>query len=101
MAAIGYALQRGILNHTLGDDLLPPLLVTFGLSVILQTGLLGLVTAGILTRWIATLLFGVTPLDPVTFAMVAVVIGATATIAAAVPAWRAARVDPVVTFRDE
>src|ERR1700743_1198476 len=29
MAAIGYALQRGILNRTLGDDLLPPLLVTF------------------------------------------------------------------------
>jgi ABC-type lipoprotein release transport system permease subunit len=54
-----------------------------------------------MTRWIATLLFGVTPLDPVTFAMVAVVIGATAAIAAAVPAWRAARVDPVVTFREE
>lgn len=36
MAAIGYVLQRGILNRTLGDDILPPLLVTFGLSVILQ-----------------------------------------------------------------
>ena len=34
MAGIGYALQRGILNQTLGDDLLPPLLVTFGLSLI-------------------------------------------------------------------
>ena len=45
MAAIGYALQRGILNHTLGDDLLPPLLVTFGLSVILQNGLLEVYTA--------------------------------------------------------
>jgi branched-chain amino acid transport system permease protein len=40
MAAIGYVLQRGILNHTLGDDLLPPLLVTFGLSVIIQNALL-------------------------------------------------------------
>lgn len=40
MALIGYALQRGLLNQTLGDDLLPPLLVTFGLSVILQNGLL-------------------------------------------------------------
>jgi len=40
MAGIGYALQRGILNHTLGDDLLPPLLVTFGLSVILQNAFL-------------------------------------------------------------
>src|SRR5207302_4752666 len=45
MAAIGYGLQRGILNRTLGDDLLPPLLVTFGLSVIIQNGLLELFTA--------------------------------------------------------
>jgi branched-chain amino acid transport system permease protein len=45
MAAIGYALQRGLLNRTLGDDLLPPLLVTFGLSVIIQNGLLELFTA--------------------------------------------------------
>jgi branched-chain amino acid transport system permease protein len=40
MAAIGYLLQRGLLNLTLGDDLLPPLLVTFGLSVIIQNALL-------------------------------------------------------------
>jgi branched-chain amino acid transport system permease protein len=40
MAALGYALQRGILNRTMGDDILPPLLVTFGLSVIIQNGLL-------------------------------------------------------------
>jgi len=40
MAGIGYALQRGILNRTMGDDILPPLLVTFGLSVIIQNGLL-------------------------------------------------------------
>jgi branched-chain amino acid transport system permease protein len=45
MALIGYALQRGLLNRTLGDDLLPPLLVTFGLSVIIQNGLLELFTA--------------------------------------------------------
>src|SRR5438309_3974761 len=45
MAALGYALQRLVLNRTLGDDLLPPLLVTFGLSVIIQNGLLELFTA--------------------------------------------------------
>jgi len=45
MALIGYALQRGLLNRTLGDDLLPPLLVTFGLSIIIQNGLLELFTA--------------------------------------------------------
>ena len=45
MAAFGYALQRGLLNFTLGKDILPPLLVTFGLSVIIQNGLLELFTA--------------------------------------------------------
>ncbi len=43
--AFGYALQRFVLNRTLGKDILPPLLVTFGLSVILQNGLLELFTA--------------------------------------------------------
>jgi branched-chain amino acid transport system permease protein len=45
MAIFGYVLQRGLLNRTLGDDLLPPLLVTFGLSIIIQNGLLELFTA--------------------------------------------------------
>jgi len=45
MALIGYALQRGILNKTLGDDILPPLLVTFGLSVIIQNALLEIYSA--------------------------------------------------------
>jgi branched-chain amino acid transport system permease protein len=43
--AFGYALQKGILNRTLGKDILPPLLVTFGLSVIIQNGLLEAFTA--------------------------------------------------------
>src|ERR1700741_4439230 len=45
MAAIGYALQRALLNRTLGDDVLPPLLVTFGLSLIIQNALLEMFTA--------------------------------------------------------
>jgi branched-chain amino acid transport system permease protein len=40
MFVVGYALQRGLLNFTLSGGLLPPLLVTFGLSVIIQNGLL-------------------------------------------------------------
>lgn len=44
MALIGYVLQRLVLNRTLGNDILPPLLVTFGLSVILQNGLLEIYT---------------------------------------------------------
>lgn len=45
MAGFGYVLQRGLLNRTLGDDILPPLLVTFGLSVIIQNVLLEAYTA--------------------------------------------------------
>src|SRR4029078_5398611 len=45
MAIVVCALQRGLLTRTRGDDLRPPLLVTFGLSVIIQNGLLELFTA--------------------------------------------------------
>jgi branched-chain amino acid transport system permease protein len=45
MAVLGYVLQRGLLNFTLGKDILPPLLVTFGLSVIIQNGLLEIFSA--------------------------------------------------------
>ncbi len=40
MFALGYALQLGLLNQTLSGGLLPPLLVTFGISIIIQNGLL-------------------------------------------------------------
>jgi len=40
MFLLGYALQRGLLNFTLSGGLLPPLLITFGISVIIQNGLL-------------------------------------------------------------
>jgi branched-chain amino acid transport system permease protein len=40
MFVVGYLLQRFLLNRTLGGDILPPLLVTFGLSVIVQNLLL-------------------------------------------------------------
>jgi ABC-type antimicrobial peptide transport system permease subunit len=62
---------------------------------------IGLATAAALGRFLATLVFPVTPLDPVTFAVVPIVLIATAAIAVAAPAWRAARVDPVVAFRNE
>ena len=38
MFALGYAVQRGLLNFTLAGGLLPPLLVTFGISIIIQNG---------------------------------------------------------------
>tara|TARA_B100001939_G_scaffold24871_1_gene20147 strand:+ start:342 stop:1205 length:864 start_codon:yes stop_codon:yes gene_type:complete len=40
MFALGWGLQKLVLNRTLGDDILPPLLVTFGLSIVVQNALL-------------------------------------------------------------
>lgn len=40
MFAVGWGLQRVVLTRTLGDDILPPLLVTFGLSIVIQNALL-------------------------------------------------------------
>lgn len=62
---------------------------------------IGLAAAAAVSRFVATLVFPVAPLDPVTFAIVPLVLMATALIAVAAPAWRAARVDPVVAFRNE
>ncbi|MEQ8482703.1 MAG: branched-chain amino acid ABC transporter permease [Hoeflea sp.] len=39
MFAVGYGLQRHVLNRVIGPDILPPLLVTFGLSVVIQNAL--------------------------------------------------------------
>jgi putative ABC transport system permease protein len=61
----------------------------------------GLIAAAVLTRYLSTLLYAVTPLDPITFIAVPVVLIITAAIAVAAPVWRAARVDPVVAFRAE
>jgi len=40
MGVLGFALQRVVVNHALGEDLMPPFLVTFGLSIVVQNGLL-------------------------------------------------------------
>jgi branched-chain amino acid transport system permease protein len=45
MFALGYGLQSLLLNRSLGRDVLPPLLITFGLSIIVQNGLLELFSA--------------------------------------------------------
>jgi putative ABC transport system permease protein len=69
---------------------------------IIGTGVvIGLVAAAVLGRSISTFLFGVPPIDPMTFLLVPLVLIVTAAIAVAAPAWRAARVDPVVAFRNE
>ena len=62
---------------------------------------LGLVASLLLTDALATLLFNVTPTDPVTFASAAAVLAGIAVLAAVFPACRASSVDPVVVLRAE
>ena len=59
----------------------------------------GLIGAMVLTRLMASLLFGVTAHDPITFVTAPLVLVAVALFSSLVPAMRAARVDPVVTLR--
>jgi putative ABC transport system permease protein len=77
-------------------------LVLGSASRLVLTGMvIGLVLAIASARTISTFLFGVPPLDPLTFGAVAVLLAVTASIAVAVPALRALRVDPVEAFRSE
>ena len=62
---------------------------------------IGLVLAALLARSISTFLFGVQPQDPITFVAAGAVLALTAVVAAAVPARRAIRIDPVTAFRSE
>ncbi len=63
--------------------------------------ILGLAAAATAARYLEALLFGVVPLDPLTFAVVAVVLAGVATTAALIPALRATRIDPLVALRSE
>jgi predicted permease len=72
-----------------------------GLELTVAGSVLGLIAAAALTRVMASLLFGVSTTDFVTFSAVPVVLIGTALIASYIPARRATRVDPVVALRDE
>lgn len=78
MAGFGYALQRLVLNRTMGDDILPPLLVTFGLSVIIQNALLTAYTADPQKLNAGSIETASIPLGPLTVGIMPVIVFATA-----------------------
>jgi predicted permease len=75
------------------------LFVVNGVKMAAAGTVLGLVGAYLLTKWIETLLFEVTPTDPATFAIVASVLLLVAALACYIPARRAARIDPLRALR--
>jgi predicted permease len=72
-----------------------------GLVLVLCGILAGVAGAIALTRYLSTMLFGLTPLDPLTYAVVGVLFATVALAASYIPARRATKVDPAVALRSE
>ena len=85
------AKQRDVLKLVLGQTLV---LATIGIAA-------GLVTAMAVTRFAASLLYGVSPADPATFALIAVLLLVVSLAAGYFPARRATRIDPMIALRSE
>ena len=75
------------------------LVLSDGLAPVFAGTLVGLAAAALFTRVLRTLVFGVTPLDPVSFALSPMVLIAVAALACLLPALRATRVDPIIALR--
>jgi predicted permease len=82
-------------NHVLG------IIVGHGMALAAGGMALGLAGGLVLSRSLASLLYGVSPFDPLTFAAVALVLGLVSLVACYFPARRAAGVDPLVALRYE
>jgi putative ABC transport system permease protein len=76
-------------------------IVGHGMRLVLVGLCIGVAGALVVTRWMSSVLFDVTPTDPLTFVVVAALLGIVAFLAAYVPARRAMRVDPMVALRYE
>ncbi len=85
------AMRRDVLRLVLGQ----------GAKLALIGVLAGLAAAWALTRWIESLLFGVSPTDRVTFVIISLLLIVVALLACYIPARRAAKVDPMVALRCE
>lgn len=90
---------RRALGATTSDLL--RLVIWSGARLIAAGTAIGLLLSVAFGRLLATMLFGVEPLDPITFASVAVVLAVTAAVAIATPAWRAAHIDPAAALRSQ
>jgi ABC-type antimicrobial peptide transport system permease subunit len=77
------------------------LIVGQGVGLALMGVVIGLAGSFLLTRTIKSLLFGVTPTDPLTFLAISVLLLVTAFIASLIPAQRATKVDPLIALRAE
>jgi predicted permease len=77
------------------------LVMSRGLSLALIGVALGTGVSAVLTRFLGSLLYGVKPLDPITFLAVAAVLLAVSALASLIPAARAANLDPMTTLRDQ
>ncbi|MGH7648973.1 MAG: ADOP family duplicated permease, partial [Gemmatimonadaceae bacterium] len=77
------------------------LVVRHGGALALAGILVGLTAALLLARAIASMLYGVAPSDPITYASVAIVLALVAVLSTVAPAYRAAGVDPATVLRSE
>jgi ABC-type antimicrobial peptide transport system permease subunit len=90
---------RLALGATRGDVM--RLIVGHGMGLAVAGIGIGLVASWAITRSLGSLLVGVSPHDPGTFAAIAVLLAAVALIASYLPGRRATRVDPMITLRAE